>query len=439
METRDRLKIILKEWAEYHLPPLYPRDFDWELLKSPEILSVIGARRSGKTYLCFQMIQALKRSHPPGNVIYVNLEDERLYPLRGDELTLLWDICQEFFSLDLSRPVYLFIDEIQNVPHWSKWARRITDQNKNLKLIVTGSSAKVLGREIATELRGRNLNFPVFPFSFGEFLTARGVQVEDKDILYSPKRVLIKKNFNDYFRLGGFPAVLNSNRPQELLKEYYSVMFYRDLIERHSVANIKLLEDYLTLLIDQVGCDFSISSTAKKLNGFGYSLSKNTLTNFFKYAQDAFLAFEVKKYSYKIKEQMRAPKKVYTIDHGLLQAVRFMFAEDYGRIMENMVYIALRRRKQDIYYYKGEKSCDFVTRDRGKVIQVIQVAKTIQNLQTKKREVEGLIKAMSLFKLKKGVILTEDEYEEVVYDGFRVQILPLWYWLLRSTLNQNSV
>lgn len=432
METREKLKNILNDWAQHAPPKLYPRDFKYSLLKDDEILSIIGARRSGKTYLCYQLIQELKKTIPEDNVIYINFEDERLHPLTGDELTLLWDVCREFFSIDLSKKVYLFIDEIQNAKNWSKWARRITEQNKNIKLIITGSSSKLLSTEISTELRGRTLSFTVFPLSFSEYLKAKNISFEKRNVLYGGQRTEIKKQFNGYFKTGGFPAALKSHQPEELLKEYYSVMFYRDLIERYGVKNIKLFEDFLTLLIDQTASCFSISSTAKKLNEFGYSFSKNTLSNFLKYAQDAFLMFETKKYSYKIKEQLRGPKKIYAIDHGLIQAIRFSFSDNYGKILENIVYIDLKRQKNSIYYHSGKKECDFITAEKGKINAAIQVSKSLENPKTRKREIDGLLEAMSEYKLKKGLILTENESGEIKQGGGIIKILPIWYWLLQQ-------
>lgn len=432
MKSSEKLKKLIKEWSEYEIPTVYQRNFDWPLLEGNEILSIIGARRTGKTYLCYQIINELKKSCPKDNILYINLEDERLYPLKGDELTLLLDVYLEFLTVDVKKRIYLFIDEIQNVKNWSKWARRITEQNKNLKLIITGSSSRLLSKEIATELRGRTLSFTVYPLSFKEYLNIKNIDAEVKDILYSNKRIIIKKQFNNYFKSGGFPAILETGRPEELLKEYYKVMFYRDLIERYKVKNIKLFEDYLTLLIDQTASDFTISSTAKKLNEFGYSFSKNTLSNFSRYAQEVFLIFETKKYSFKIKEQIRAPKKIYTIDHGLVHAIRFSFSDDYGRMLENIAYIALRRKTEEIYYYKGGKGCDFLVAENNKIIQAIQVTKSLADPKTKKREVGGLLEAMGEHKLKEGLIITDDEYDTIKIDKVTIKILPLWYWLIVS-------
>lgn len=432
METKEKLKRILLEWSAFKLPKLYRRDFDNTLLEGHEILSIIGARRTGKTFLCYQLIQQLREKLPSANVVYINFEDERLYPLKGDELTLLWEVYLELFSVELHQKIYLFIDEIQNVKNWSKWARRITEQNRNLKLIITGSSSKLLSREMATELRGRTLNFLVYPLSFREYLKAKGIDFEGENILYSPGRITLKKQFNSYVKMGGFAAILETSQPENLLKEYYQTMFYRDLVERYKIKNIKLFEDYLTLLMDQTACHFSISSTAKKLEEFGYSFSKNTLSNFLRYAQEIFLLFEVKQYRYKLKEQLNSPRKIYPIDHGLFQAIRFSFSEDLGRLLECISYLALHRKGSEIYYHKKDHECDFVILKDRRITQAIQVTKSISNAKTKKREVEGLLEALSQYQLKEGLILTEDDEPDTLKIGKRsIRVLPLWYWLLQ--------
>lgn len=433
METREKLKKILSEWAAYEIPPFYERDFNETLLRGSEILSIMGARRVGKTYLCYQLIQHLRKTLSADNVAYINLEDERLYPLNGDELTLLWDVYLELFQVDLKRKVYLFVDEIQNIPHWSKWARRLTDQNKNLKLVITGSSSKLLGQEIATELRGRTLNFTLYPLSFREYLRSQGVAVPSQPserLLYGHDRIAFKKHFNEYVQSGGFPAVLESEHPQELLKGYYHVMFYRDLVERYQIKSIKLFEDYLALLFDQMSSHFSISSTAKKLEACGYSLSKNTLSNFSKYTQEAFLIFEVRNQSFKIKEVLRSPKKIYVIDHGLAQAVRFSSSEDRGRILENIVFLALKRKGENIRYFREKGECDFLLSDRGRPSRAIQVTQNMASRETREREFAGIQEVWDRYPLKEGIILTEDDSETLKMERHEIRVLPIWYWLL---------
>ncbi len=431
MLTKDKLKKIILEWASFTLPAFTARDFDERFLNGDEILTVVGARRSGKTFLCYQMIHGLRKSTPKANILYINLEDERLCPLGGEELSMLWDVYQELLPLVPGEKIYLFLDEIQNAAHWSKWARRITDQHRNLKLILTGSSSRMLSREIATELRGRTRTFTMWPLGFGEYLRAKSVHVDTQKILHSPERPLVKRHFNAYQKLGGFPALLDNDHPEELLKEYYRVMFYRDLVERHKIKSIRLLEDFLALMVDQVACLATVSATATKLQQIGHSFSKNTLTAFLRYAEDVFLLFALKKYSYKMREQLRAPRKIYAIDHGLVGAIRFGFSEDYGRMLENIVFVALMRKGDTLHYHRGNRECDFIVSDRGRPQQAIQVTKTLSDAKTREREIAGLLEAMQTYRLSEGLILTEDTSEMIKTQGKHIVVQPVWQWLLR--------
>lgn len=430
MQTKEKLKQILQEWSDFELPEFCSRDFDMSYLSGEEILTIIGARRCGKTYLCYQIIKELRLKYPSQNILYINYEDERLSPLSSDYLTNLLDVYFELFDVDLNKKVFIFVDEIQNIPNWSKWARRISEQHKNIKLIFSGSSAKLLSTEIATELRGRSISFTLFPMSFKEFLVCNKISYTEKNILYNKEKIIIKKLFNKYIESSGFPAVMQTEKPNELLKEYFRVMFYRDIVERHKVNNIKLLEDYLNILFDQIACKFTVSKTAIKLEEIGYSFSKNTLTNFLHYAEDAFLLFPIKKYSYKIREQLRSPKKIYAIDHGLARAIRFTFIENIGRLLENIIFLELRRSGKNIFYFENNFECDFVTTKDDKIAAAIQVTKNINDISTKKREVIALQETMHFAKLKHGIIINDDHYEIIKEHNYTIHILPMWYWLL---------
>jgi predicted AAA+ superfamily ATPase len=433
MDTREKLRRLLTEWSEFRMPALFERTFNDALLHDARILTLIGPRRAGKTFLCYQLVQRLRQSLPPGNVVYINFEDERLHPFNGDELTLLLDTQTELHDIAPQQPVYLFVDEVQNAPHWSKWARRVVEQNPQVRLVLTGSSSSLLSREIATELRGRARTFTVYPFSFAEYARARGADVTPAHLhtaLRGRAGVALKKVFNQYLHTGGFPEAFTAADPAAILREYYGVMFYRDVIERYAVKNIRLLDDFLTLLIDQTACLTSVSATAKKLVACGYSLSKNTLTSFLRYATDIFLLFEARRHSYKIKQPLVAPRKIYAIDHALVKAIRFAGAEDYGRWLENIVFLELTRRGAAVYYHKHQRECDFLTGERGKIVSAIQVCRSLAEPHTRQREIAGLLEALTIYRLNKGLIITEDAHECVSVAGMQIEVVPAWYWLL---------
>jgi predicted AAA+ superfamily ATPase len=433
-KTSEKLKKCLVEWHDFKIPPLVPRNFSRQTLDEKRIVAVIGPRRAGKTYVCFEMISdLLKHGLPRENIIYMNFEDERLVPIDGTELTLLIDVNTELYERNENLPCYCFIDEIQNVPGWSKWVRRIVDQNSNFTVVVTGSSSKMLSTEIATELRGRCSTITIFPYSFREFLHAKGSDVQySGKLLYSAQRNSIKRNFNEYLLKGGFPGIVDLADYRDTLQAYYRTMFARDMIERFRIKNIHQFEDFLKIQISRFASLTSISNAEREMKELGYSLSKNTLMSYLGYAKDVFLLFDVCKFDNKVSRQLRAPRKIYAVDHGLLNAVRFSATEDRGRILENLVFMELRRRHTDIYYNSEKSECDFIIMSGIKATQCIQACWSIENKDTKEREIRGLLEAMHTFRLEQGTILTNDEYATETLEGKKIDIMPFWYFALQS-------
>jgi predicted AAA+ superfamily ATPase len=431
--TIEKLKKCLVEWHEFKIPPLVLRNFTRFTLDEKRIVAVIGPRRAGKTYACFEMISDLLRHGVPReNIIYMNFEDERLVPIEGSELTHLVDVNTELYVRNENLPLYCFIDEIQNVPGWSKWVRRIVDQNRNFSVVVTGSSSKMLSTEIATELRGRCSTITIFPYSFKEFLHAKSIDVQfSEKLLYSEQRNIIKRNFNEYLQKGGFPGIANLQDYRETLQAYYRAMFARDMIERFKIKNIHQFEDFLKIQISRFASLASISNLEKVMKDLGYSLSKNTLMSYLGYAKDVFLLFDVCRFDNKVTRQLRYPRKIYAVDHGLLNAVRFSTSQDSGRILENLVFMELRRRNTEIFYNSEKYECDFVIMSGLKVTHVFQACWSMENEDTKEREIKGLLEAMHMHRLEQGTILTNDEYATEIRDGKKIEIMPFWYFALQ--------
>jgi uncharacterized protein len=436
--TKEKLKRSLTEWHEFTVPSFVSRDFDHVLVTRERIVSIIGPRRAGKTYVCFEIMDALaRRGVPRENIVYINFEDERLVPLDGSELTFLLDVQTELFGYEAGKPRYCFIDEVHAVPNWSKWVRRITDQNANLTVVITGSSSKMLGAEIATELRGRGSTITVFPYSFSEFLRAKGHETGSSEkLLYSPEQNNIKRHFNEYFRKGGFPAITQVKDYRDTLQQYYRTIFARDMVERFAIKNIRQFEDFLKIQITRFSALSSISNTEKEMREMGYSLSKNTLMNYLGYARDVFLLFDVCKYDFKVTRQLRHPRKLYAVDHGLVDAVRFSFSEDRGRILENIAFMELRRRNHDLYYHAGKTECDFVIRSGRTITQCIQVCWTLGNGEAGRREIKSLLAALHEYKLDEGIILTNDEHATIEQEGKTIRVWPFWYFSLGRKIDQ---
>jgi hypothetical protein len=298
-------------------------------------------------------------------------------------------------------------------------------------IILTGSSSKMLSSEIASELRGRTAVITVFPYSFEEFLRAHDHPVEySEKLLFSPKRNAVKRYFNEYFVKGGFPEIAHYSEYRDTLQQYYRAMFARDMVERFNIKNTRQFEDFLKIQITRFASFSSISNSEKEMSALGYRLSKNTLVNYLGYANDVFLLFDVCKFDNKVTRQMRAPRKMYAIDHGLINAVRFSSSEDRGRILENIAFLELRRRYENIFYHHDTFECDFVIMDGTTISQCFQVCWSMKNKETAEREIRGLIEALNRFRHTQGTILTNDEHAQLERDGKKIVIRPLWHFSL---------
>jgi predicted AAA+ superfamily ATPase len=430
--VKTNLRRIVQEWQEFTLPAMHRREFPGGNLDKRRLLAIIGPRRSGKTWLCYQLMEdLLKKNVPRGNLLYVNFEDERLFPVTGQELTLLLDAYEEQADIHSGFPQYLFLDEIQNIPYWSKWVRRIHEQRRDVTIILTGSSSKLLSTEIATELRGRGESYTVFPYSFREYIASQGTLPEPGEkLLYSPEKNRIKKAFNQYFQRGGFPEARDCADLNVLLQGYYRTMFAQDMIERFSIKNVRLFEDYLKIQVSRFAALSSISRLEKELAALGHHFSKNTINAYLGHAKDILLLFEAPIYSAKVKNQLLYPRKIYAVDHGLLNAIRFSATADQGRLLENLVYMELKRRTGEVYYHADKKECDFVVKTGESVSQAIQVCWSLSGKDTLGREVDGLVEAMDAFKLHQGTILTEDETDDFIHHGKKIRVRPAWHFAL---------
>ena len=431
------IKSVLLSWQGQTLPEGVPRVFDYGLLKDPSILTIVGPRRAGKTYLCYQIIRHLKaKGVPQQNLVFINAEDERLYPLHGDELTQLWDSYQELLSPDAHQTIFFIIDEVQAFAHWSLWARRMQEQQKGrVKLILTGSSSKLLSRELATELRGRSLSVEIFPLSFGEWVRFKKLDPAPRPaVLHSPQKNQYKKIFNLFFKDGGFPELTQSAYKETLLQVYYKTMFARDLIERFRIRQIPLFEDYLKLQLDQFSCRSTLTGLEGKLKILNHQFSKNTLSKYYRAALDIYLIFELEAFSAKLKNRLKLARKVYVIDQGLIQAIRFSVSEDDGRILENIIFLHLRRTRPALFFYNGKRECDFLVFEKNRCVEAIQVCWSLQNPDTRDREIEGLIEAMDAFSVSHGTIVTENEYEDLMIQKRKIAVRPAWYYLLQRQI-----
>jgi len=432
----EKIKYILTDWLMRDLPEYIERDLTADIFEENMILSISGVRRAGKTYSLYQMITELRREIPKENIVFISFEDDRLYPLDGNELKQLLSTYIQNFPHNSSYPIYLFLDEIQNIEGWERTIRNIYDTKRNVKIGITGSNSKLLSSEIASSLRGRCISKTIYTLSFREFLKFKKYQIDTLNhIIYSSKKDEIIGYFNEFLEIGGFPQVVLAKRKTEILMEYYRSIFYRDIVERYEIRNIRLFENFMKLVVQSVGSKFSFGKAQNTLESIGFKVSKNTLIEYMKMMQSVFLIYEVPIFSYTVKDQLQYPRKIYICDNGLRNAVCFRFSEDTGKLLENLVFLSLIRKGIDVYYWqdKNDHEVDFLIKEKNKVTNLIQVCYDATDNKTKKREEIPLLKAMEMFNLDKALILTFDTQDEVKFQGKTIIYKPIWLWLLENS------
>nr|MDA3854765.1 ATP-binding protein [Candidatus Woesearchaeota archaeon] len=349
--------------------------------------------------------------------------------LKLEEFDLIIQSYFELFEENLDKTIYIFFDEIQNITNWELFVRRLYD-NQNFKIYLTGSSSRLLSKEIATSLRGRTLSFNIYPLSFVEFLRFKELELE-KNYLYSKQIFKIKKYFEEYLEFGGFPEILSEELKFEVLQSYLDLTVYKDLIERYNIRNIILIKSLLKFLFSNISKEFSINSYYNSIKD-ELRVSRETIVEYNSYLEDINVIHFLYKFDYSLKKQHSSQRKVYSIDTGFVNTMGFKFSEDKGRLLENLVFIELKRRNKEIYYHKNKKECDFVIKERLDIVKAIQVTKSLSDPDTKKREIEGLLDACNTYTLKEGLILTEDEEETFEQDNIKIVIKPIWKWLLEN-------
>src|SRR3989344_5645774 len=351
----------------------------------------------------------------------------------ADDLDEILDCYVEVSNINPTQKLYLFFDEIQTVNNWDSWARKISDQRKDIKLILTGSSSKLLSREISTKLRGRVINKEIFPLSFKETILWQNISYNIKTLEFSRDKIIIKKDFLKYLVNGGYPAlfILNNLEHEQILQSYYDSMIFKDVIERYKIEEVNKLKTVAQLLFQSVSSEISYSKLTNKLKTAGFNMSKNTIIEYLSYFEDSYLFFINFKYEYSLAKQIGSIKKIYCIDNGLLNAVSFKFKEDVGKLLENLVYIELRRRGNTIYRHKANNDCDFIISDKNKVISAMQVTRKFDE-ENEHRELLGLVEAMKEHNLNTGLILTEDQTQEKVIENKKILIKPVWQWILEE-------
>lgn len=417
---KEILKNILLNQHAIKLPkPLFARESFQELLslkKNKQIIVITGIRRCGKSTL-LQML----RQHEKQADYYINFDDDRLVQFQLEDFQMLYELFIELYGL---QKVFYF-DEIQNIPEWERFIRRLHDEG--YKIYITGSNANLFSEELGTRLTGRYIPISLYPYSFREYLSQE--QLDTDKPLTTVQKGQIKRSFSKFIQKGGVPEYV-AEQQIEYLQALYESILYRDIIARYKITHQQVIKELVYYLASNMSKEITFNSLRKLLN----VSSPSTISAYCHYLQNSYLCFFVNRYAHSLKKQFQYAKKVYFIDHAMAIAIGFRNSKDHGRVLENVVYLELLRRKYDVYFHQEKKECDFLIRANGKIQQAIQVCSHIEDPLLLQREISGLEEAIEMYDVPQGIILTEDteSKEQILVHGQHrdIQIIPVWKWLL---------
>lgn len=427
MKKKEQLKQIIRDFHLSESFDVKPRDLQLPI-GTKKIITLIGVRRCGKTSILYDTINKLSQDVEKTKILFINFEDERL-DLRVDDLDLVLQSFRELYPEQKLKECYFFFDEIQNIEGWERFIRRVFD-SVSTNIFITGSNSKMLSTEIATSLRGRTLSYEIFPLSFSEYLAFRDIEVD----LYSSKSLAFIKNAQEKFlKKGAFPETLflDERYTIQTLQDYFSVMLYKDLVQRYKITNIVALKFFLKRILSSTTKQISINKIFNELKSSGIKIGKNTLYDFLDYVQNIYMTLTLYRYDTSLVNKELSEKKVYSIDIGLNNAVGFKFSDDIGKALENSVYLALRRSFDELYCYRDAKSeCNFIVSENHTVTQAIQVSFDMSSEETKQREFKGLLNACQHFHLDRGTIVTYDSEDDFIREGIHIHVIPFYKWEL---------
>ncbi|MBU4299212.1 ATP-binding protein [Patescibacteria group bacterium] len=431
MVRKETLAQIILDFQKDDLPELIERELGVDLeIPIKRAITILGPRRSGKTYYLYSLIKnLLKKGIKKERILYINFEDPKLVALSLSDLSVFLEVFYEIYPQNKNQKVWLFFDEIQNIKNWELFVRNILDKEKAY-IFISGSSSKLLSKEIATSLRGRTLNYLILPFSFKEFLKLKNITY--KKYLSSSERANLLNSFREYFSWGGYPELLiYPKEKRRLINEIIEVTIYQDLIERHKIRNTKVIKLMFNYLVKAK--EFSVHKFYNFLKSLNIKVSKNSLYNYLEFFNDAFIFFPLRKFAYSLKNTEQSIPKIYTVDNALIENI---IGDDKSKKFENLVFLSLLRkgleRHNDIFYSSfNSQEVDFLIKKGRKISTLIQACFDINDYKTKERELKSLLKAGEEFQCSDLLIITSDYESEEKFKGKKIKFIPLWQWLLR--------
>ena len=433
---KEEFRYIISEWLSRDLPETVERDVKIDL-SADKIIAIAGVRRAGKTYLLFDIIKKLVAARTSRkNILYINFDDDRLINLTSSDLNDILDVYLELSEPEKNNDIFLFLDEIQNVKNWELWVRRIYD-SKKYRIFITGSSSKLLSREIATTLVGRNITYTLYPFSFKEFLVARGIKI-DKRLLYGEERHRINALANAYLINGGFPEIAFEKEKEtrkRIISAYYDAILYRDIISRYRVEDANRLELVFRYAVNTYSSSFSTVKLHNYFKSQNLGISRQTISNFVKFGEQTFLFYQLLQFFKGFKRSNQSRKKLYVVDNAIIGLI--ISNLEYGRLLENAVFIELLRMKEqnpsvEINYLSNKDGeVDFVISDGGSIKELIQVTYEL-NQNNMGRELRPLSSAMKYLKPKRSMVITFDPINEGITLEKGIEALTFVQWALSA-------
>ena len=418
MEKRVIKSLIIEKQNEIPTMEIMPRKLELEETCN---YVFVGLRRAGKSYLMFQHIQELLLRIE--EILYINFEDERIADIKVEELGLIVEAYHELYSY---KP-RIYLDEIQNIKGWEKFVRRLADSK--YRIFITGSNAQMLSKEIYTTLGGRFIAKEIYPFSFPEFLKIKEVYPQQKDFYTTTGKSILKRYFDEYVKTGGFPRYIKDPNTNYLSTLYENII-YKDVVTRNKLNGERELLEMVYYLASNATKRFSYTSLAKTI-GIKHT---ETVKNYLEYLENTYLLFQVMKFDWSVKKQMNNQKKVYFIDNAIIGKVGFNATDNIGQLLENLVFIEIKRQRKDVYYHDDGIECDFIMRENGHIVSACQVTRSMKDEKTRQREINGLVSALNAYNLTEGMVLTDDETEEITIDNKKIHIIPIWRWLLKDSV-----
>ncbi len=411
---------------------------DTKLGDSAKIQTVIGGRRAGKTYLLFGKMKELEgKGAKRASIVYLNFENPALSTVSFKDFKDVIELHWSIFPESASGKLHIFIDEPQALPKWESAVRGIYDEFR-FPIFITGSSSKLLSKEIATSLRGRSITTVLLPLSFGEFLRFRNAHIDAKTA-GARDRALLQNHLSEFLRFGGFPEVVlakSENEKLKTLKDYFDLAVYKDIIDRYSIKNTHAMRWMVDYVVNSASKEVSLRKMFMANRQSGMKTGKNTFYNYFSALQDSFFAMALRKFDYSRKNENLSIPKIYLNDFGFMTLFSL---EEYGRRLENAVFLKLLSKTNEnpllkLNYWKSKagKEVDFVMSRGKKPIEAIQAAYSLQDSQTMERETGSLYECMDYFKLTRGTIITFNEETETEKNGKKISITPAWKWLLEN-------